>query len=214
MIPPKTNALFRAAGLNFRMNADFSVTPAIIRIQRELSYEKMWKAAYDNSWFHIQFDDLSMIQFQQMPSPSYHFLECPLDAPSQRDLLTALGMEYRNRHDAGFLELYAEAVETAGSRRHVTPIRYDRDFGSYRSGVHPAAHLHIGLDNDVRLGLPREMTPFAFLLFVIRQKYPANWERVLDSNLAPALQHNVRNALIPLPEQYWQAADRCEMSLW
>ncbi len=214
MIPPKTVALFRTAGLGCQTNAEFSVTPAIIRTQRELPYDKMWKAAYDNSWFHIQFDDLSLIQFQQTPSPSYHFLECPLDVPTQRDLLASLGMDFRKRHDAAFLELYAEAVETASFRRNVTPIRYDRDFGSYRSGVHPAAHLHIGLDNDIRLGLPREMTPLAFILFVIRQKYPDNWERVLNSNLASSLQRNVRSSLIPLPGQYWQEADLCEMSLW
>lgn len=213
MIPSKTAALFRAASLQHELNAEFSVTAAIIRTQRELTYEKMWRAAYDNSWFHIMFEDLSLIQFQNAPSPSFHFLECPLDVPTRREFLAALGMDYRKRHDSDFQELYAEAVETAGSRPHVTPIRYDRDFGSYRAGVHPAAHLHVGLDNDIRLALPSEMTPLSFILFVIRQKYPSNWEQLLASNLAASLQRSVRYSLVPLPGQYWQEPDLCEMAL-
>jgi hypothetical protein len=214
MIPAKTAAVFRAARIPHQVNNEFSVTQAIIQVQRELPYEEMWKTAYDNSWFHIQFEDLSLIQFQNVPSPSFHFLECPLDVPTQRELLASLGMDFRQRHDSDFLEVYAEAVATAGYRRHITPIRYDRDFGSYRPGVHPAAHLHIGLDNDVRIALTREMTPMSFILFVIRQKYPANWDNVLKSDLAQTLERKIRLSLTPLAEKYWQKADTYELSLW
>lgn len=203
----------RFARLRNSVNEDFSVTPAIIRAQRELSYERMWRLAHDNSWFHIQFEDLSIIQFQNAPSPSYHFIECPLDVPPLSEFLNALQVEYRKRYHSDVAELYSEAIETANLRRHVTPIRYDRDFNGYRRGIHPAAHLHIGLENNVRLALPREMTPWSFLLFVIRQKYPQSWERLLNSGMAQHFENGVRQNLPLVPEDYWGGHDLSEIAL-
>lgn len=213
MLPPKTVALMRAAGLRNQTNNDFVVTPAIISAQRQLPYVQMWRLAHDNKWFHIQFEDLSIVQFQNDPSPSYHLIECPLDVPPLGDFIESLDIDYRSRHRADVVELYDDAIDTASVRPHITPIRYDRDFRSYRGGVHPAAHLHIGLDNNVRLGLPREMNPWSFLLFVIRQKYPANWERLLDSELANTFPRAVRHALPPVPAEYWGNLDLCEIAL-
>lgn len=213
MLPPKTLELMRVAGLRNIVSEDFSITPDIIRAQRELSYEKMWRLAHDKKWFHIQFEDLSIIQFQNNPSPSYHLIECPLDVPPIGDFLETMGFEYRSRNDAGFVELYSEAIDTANLKKYVTPIRYDRDFNSYRRGVHPAAHLHIGLDNNIRIALSREMTPWSFLLFVIRQKYPHNWQRLLDSKLSTHFPKAVRDSLPSVPNDYWNGHDFCEISL-
>ncbi len=213
MLPAKTDALMRVAGLRHKVNREFVVTAEIIRTQRVLPYDRMWKLAHDRKWFHIQFEDLSIIQFQNNPSPSFHFIECPLDVPSLGDFIASLGKEYRARYDSVVAELYDEAIETAGLRPYITPIRFDRDFGSYRSGVHPAAHLHIGIDNNIRLGLAREMTPLSFLLFILRQKYPSSWERLLRSNLASSLVRSIRDSLPPLPKQYGQDFDFCEIAL-
>lgn len=203
----------RTAGLRHKSNRDFIITNEIIRTQRELKYEQMWKLAHDNKWFHIQFEDLSIIQFQNSPSPSFHFIECPLDVPPLRDFIVGLGKDYRSRHNTDIKELYEEVIETSELREHLTPIRYDLDFGSYRPGVHPAAHLHIGLDNNIRLALPREMTPFSFLLFVLRQKYPSNWEKILQSNLCDSIAQSVRHSLPVIADKYWQNLDLCEISL-
>lgn len=203
----------RLAGLRNTVNEDFSVTPEIIRAQRELPYERMWRLAHDEKWFHIQFEDLSIIQFQNYPSPSYHLIECPLDVPPLGEFLETMDLDYRARHRSDIVELYNEAIDTASLRKYVTPIRYDRDFRSYRRGVHPAAHLHIGLDNNIRLALPREMTPWSFLLFVVRQRYPDKWERLHGCELAKHFAKGVRDNLPSVPEIYWGGHDLSEIAL-
>lgn len=213
MLPPKTVELMRIAGLRNSINEEFLVTQEIIFLQRSLSYEKMWRLAHDNKWFHIQFEDLSIVQFQSAPSPSYHFIECPLDVPTLGEFVDSLDVEYRRRYDSDVIELYGEAIDTASLRRYSTPIRYDRDFNSYRCGVHPAAHLHIGLENNIRLELPKEMTPWSFLLFLIRQKYPQNWERLLNSSLAKHFEKGIRHGLTAVPPKYWGGHDLSEISL-
>jgi hypothetical protein len=213
MLPAKTSELMRLARLRNTVNQDFSVTQEIIRAQRELSYERMWRLAHDKKWFHIQFEDLSIIQFQNYPSPSYHLIECPLDVPPLSEFLAGMNLDYRTRHNADITELYDEAIDTANLRKYVTPIRYDRDFGSYRQGIHPAAHIHIGLDNNVRLALSREMTPWSFLLFIIRQRYPENWERLLGGTFSKSLRNSVRDNLPLVPIKYWDGHDFSEIAL-
>jgi len=213
MLPPRTLELMRVAGLRNTVNNEFTVTPEIIRAQRELPYEEMWRLAHDKKWFHVQFEDLSIVQFQNTPAPSYHLIECPLDVPPLGDFLETMKIDYRDRHSADVVDLYNEAIDTASLRKYVTPIRYDRDFRSYRRGIHPAAHLHIGLDNNIRLALPREMTPWSFLLFIVRQKYPTHWERLLNSQLAKHFERNVRDSLPLVPGDYWAGHDLCEIAL-
>jgi hypothetical protein len=55
------------------------------------------------------------------------------------------------------------------AERSVTPLRYDYEPERYRCGVHPAAHVHFGLANEIRLCSKRIMNPVSFTLFVIRR---------------------------------------------
>ncbi len=88
-------------------------------------------------------------------------------------------------------------------RKNFTPIRYDLDNNSYKTGVHPAAHIHIGLDNHIRIGLERELTPLAFLLFVIRQMYPRNWENLLESSISKTLPKKLHVELPKIGNQFF-----------
>ena len=110
-------------------------------------------------------------------------------------------------------EEYNDYLTTVGLRQHWTPIRYDYDPNSYRAGVHPAAHIHIGVDNEIRLGLRRELTPAAFFLFVLRQMYPSNWERLLAQPGGLRINKQVRNNLKQVDTHLFADFDDAEMYL-
>jgi hypothetical protein len=85
------------------------------------------------------------------------------------------------------------------------------DNSSYKSGIHPAAHIHIGLDNDIRIGLEREFTPLAFLLFVIRHMYPRNWENLLNSTISKTLSKKLHADLPKIETKYFGEHEKCDL---
>lgn len=213
MVPANAASIFRYAKLRNEIRTDFVVDSEIIKKQREVSYTDMWLLAYSNKWHHIQFDDLSILQFQMAPNPSFHFIECPLDVPSMSDFLKQSGRDYRERYDSVVIGEYEDVLLTSDLKKHVTPMRYDYDPKGYNEGVHPVGHIHIGLDNEIRLRVGKEMNPLAFLLFVIRHRYPRNWEFLIKSSFHNRIEAFVRHSLVSIGPGYCKPLDKLEMEL-
>lgn len=180
---------------------------------RELSYLDQWKTSRSKGWFHIEMEDLSLFSFSEGAACSYSYLQCPLDVPSYRHFLEQRNMEFSAQNRRENLDDYSMLLDTAGLRQHLTPIRYDLDPNGYRSGVHPLAHLHIGLDNNIRIGLRKKMTPLAFVLFVMRQAYPESWARLLQHKEADNLQKKIRLECTDVHNDWWQQQDQIEHHL-
>lgn len=180
------------------------MTRANVRTLRVLPYQEQWRMAWDNEWFHIRLDNHALVVFQAVDQPSYQYLACPLDVPNRSEIVTD-----RLTGDADV----EAALATAELKKHVYPIRYDWDPEGYRSGSHPLAHLHFGVDNNIRIGLARAMSPLAFLYFVLRQEFPENWTQLLSSNLGSKAQSVVRHSLTKIDAAYYQRLDQCELYL-
>lgn len=192
----------------------FSVTPTMIRELRVLPYVDQWKLAMSNEWFHIKTEDNSLLVFNEGDTgDSFSFLHCPLDVPSFRNYLKSLGIPYNAQNCRDFKEDYQQVIETASLRAHISPIRYDRDANGYRKGAHPYAHIHLGLDNDIRLGLRKLMTPTSFTLFVMRQMYPQAWENLIEHHAEMRLAKLLRNDCSNVGENYWHELDGLELAL-
>ncbi|MDQ8020856.1 MAG: DUF2290 domain-containing protein [Moraxellaceae bacterium] len=208
-------AAFRAA--NFPVDcygtAGWSITSKEIRELRELSYFDQWKACIENSWYNVKLEDHSLFIFDEANGPSYSFLHTPISVESFRSYLSRRGRPFTTRNKSEFLEEYELAVATANIRTHVTPLRYDVDTSAYMKGRHPKAHLHIGLDNNIRLALRREMTPLSFSLFVMRQTYPDCWVSLLDRFDRPHLRRIVRDGLQLVGNEFWDELDQIELCL-
>lgn len=193
----------------------FSVTPDVISELRECSYIERWRRSREKGWFHIELEDHSLFLFDEAGErASFSYLECPLDVPSFEEYLASLGVEHTKRNRREFAEDYQSVVETAGAREYVTPIRFDLDPVAYRAGVHPLAHLHVGLGNNVRIGLRKRMTRLSFLLFVMRQMYPACWERLINHQWVGRLPHAIRDECIEVPVAMWNTVDQLELHLF
>jgi hypothetical protein len=108
---------------------------------------------------------------------------------------------------------YEQYVTSQDSKAVVTPLRFDYRAEDYRPGIHPAAHLHFGYANQIRVGTRRVMNPLSFFLFILRQRYPEKWLQFRTLKDFEHLSHNVRRKLDLVHEDYWRAEDEHEASL-
>ncbi|MBY4597101.1 DUF2290 domain-containing protein [bacterium BD-1] len=188
------------------------MTQEIIGELRVRSYLEQWKLAVESGWYHIRMSDHSLFLFKEGVSPSYSFLHSPIEAPSFVEFLEAMGVEDTPAIRRELREEFQLAIETSGPRRAVTPIRFDYDSRGYRRGVHPIAHIHIGLDNDVRIAA-NKMSPRSFVLFVMRQMYPDAWARLLSRKFGSPFFRCIREESTRLSPDYWGEEDRVELHL-
>ena len=178
-------AQFRVADYG---NKHFRLDNAAIRELRQCSYFDQWRLATENKWYHVRLEDHSLFLFDPDRGPSYSYLQCPLDVISYRDYLDSMDLEFTRTNRVRYQREYEEVMSTAVLRAHVTPIRYDMDASAYATCLHPAAHIHVGLENEIRLAVRREMRPVAFFLFVMRQMYPSSWRCLLERQQRRRLQ--------------------------
>lgn len=192
----------------------FSLTPAIVQQLRELPYLERWRQSLAQKWYHARLEDHSLVTFSVgAMSASYAYLQCPLEVPTYREFVESLGLTFDARARNDLAGEYEEVMDTASVRSNITSIRYDYDENGYRCGVHPVSHIHIGLDNQVRLGVSKRLTPPSFALFVMRQMYPECWSRLLEHQEAARLPRAVRLDCQNVQDLYWQMQDQVEMHL-
>jgi hypothetical protein len=108
---------------------------------------------------------------------------------------------------------YEQYVTSQDSKTVVTPLRFDYKAEDYRPGIHPAAHVHFGFANQIRVGTRRVMNPLSFVLFILRQRYPEKWVRFRKLKDSEQLCRNVRQELDLVHKDYWGDEDEREASL-
>jgi hypothetical protein len=109
---------------------------------------------------------------------------------------------------------YEQYISTSDSKVIATPVRYDYKDSDYRAGIHPASHVHFGFANHIRVGTKKVMNLVSFTLFIVRQRYPREWEVFLeDVETSVHLCRNVREHLDNIHGDYWGASDDMEVSL-
>jgi len=185
---------------------------------RGLSYVEEYQSFLNESMFDFLLKDRALLQFKHLSDDevSYCYYQSPFDVPSYRDFLAeSLGPDADAIQDVGdsFLDEYSLAIDTARLRKNLLVMRYDFDPKLYEHGVHPAAHVHFGQGNEIRLSVRRLMEPMSFALFVIRQLYPESWRKLLDWTDAPVLCRAVRENLEVVGAAYYQMRDKLQLSL-
>jgi hypothetical protein len=196
-------------------NEHFSgIQPIEIARIRQLTYLEQWQVARDERLYHICLDDQSLISFQDIAGKkSFSYMPCPLIVPSQSDFFKSQFPDLRPSHAKRYQDEYELALLTASPKNHVTPIRLDVDFNSYRCAVHPATHIHFGVDNEIRIATRRMWSPQAFFLFLIRHSYPRNWELLLERRGDLKIERWIRSDLPLLEPDYWGQGDDLQHNL-
>lgn len=156
-------------------NKDFD--PAEYRAR---SYIENWLALIRGNIYDMLLIDNSMFSFKHAGSKiSYTFLESPYNCLSYDEYLIDKGIEEKNENTLS--DYYESYLQTCVPKEHPVMIRYDFDIRSYNAGVHPISHIHIGNNNQVRIGIHRILAPTAFVHFVLRQHYTPYWKKLLHA---------------------------------
>jgi hypothetical protein len=108
---------------------------------------------------------------------------------------------------------YEQALHDGGFKSAFTPLRYDYEPENYIEGRHPAAHVHFGFNNNIRVCTVKQLRPLSFCLFVLRQNYPGKWLEFLSHADTTTLVKQVRDALDDIGPDFLQERDHWELQL-
>jgi hypothetical protein len=182
------------------------------------SYVEEFDLYQKNRHWDVQLNDFAILQFRQPDDDTvgYCYHQAPKSAPTYVEFVSEqMGESFVGAEeiDGSYWPDYELAVDTARPRETITSIRYDYSPKLYEEGVHPAAHVHVGRKNDIRIATRRLMTPIAFALFIIRQMYAEQWRVFLRRNDAEETCAAVRRKLALVQSDYHQTKDRWQLIL-
>lgn len=177
-------SLFKDCGFVSNYNKDIVLPSDLPSQLRGLGYEQEWEQILANNWYHIQLDDCSLLQFSKS---NYRYFMVPFESLSLDGFFESFfpDPEYKEDPDlfsAVYTE-YLQYIESSSVRKPVTPVRFDIDYHEerYCPISHPACHIHIGLENESRIPVKRELSPLAFSAFIVRTFYPKVWKEYIES---------------------------------
>lgn len=192
------------------------------------AYREQYELMFRELAYNFRMGDQSLLRFTRsgedihVGTLSYCYYESPVSVMSYESFVAfyadvAIGTrEHKEALKEVGSELasdYEDYISNADLKKATTPLRYDYKAEDYRAGIHPASHVHFGSENDIRVGTKRIMTPLAFVLFIIRQRYPVSWDKLQHWNNHAELCRNVRGKLDEVDANYWNDLDEQELFL-
>lgn len=144
-------------------------------------YKKTFIVASENRDFDIMLEDGSLFQFTSRNENDIHYsflhrieknmsFEEFYDAYATDDNIDTIEQDY---------EFYL-----AGDKETLCtcPIRYDVAETEYTEMYHAYAHLHIGIETDIRIPVDKVLSPMHFVDFVIKHMYKTKWDSAYAKN--------------------------------
>ena len=91
--------------------------------------------------------------------------------------------EYATEDNVDYLEQeYEMYLSTDRERNFPCPIRYDLAVSEYTEVLHPCAHIHVGINTDIRIACDKVLKPEAFVDWVIKNMYKNEWDTLYQSD--------------------------------
>jgi len=186
---------------------------------RGLQHRDIWSTCLSSGFYDFRLSDSSLLQFRipvdRAPEATYSFYEVPfakefLDRERFDEEVSEDGAD---RDEATLQQLYDLYIDALPIKHQAISIRYDWSPNAYSPGSHPASHVHIGVDNSIRIGTKRVLYPISFTLLVLRQCYPAHWQRFVELEDSTILCRNIRDGLQSVDAMFFRPVDRHEMIL-
>ena len=181
---------------------------------RDKSYSEEWNYYVERNLFNFQLMDLSLLQFKWRVldgerCASFSWVEFPFLVPTLEEFTR------ENNLAAEDAPTYYEnfVMDDPEVKQSPVPIRYDYAPDEYSPGRHPASHLHLGVDSEIRIGTKKRFSAVTFTLLVIRQVYPERWAELLKWEGFAAQAAEVRSSLDSVPPAFFGAADEHEHQL-
>jgi hypothetical protein len=122
----------------------------------------------DYSYFQFSVSNDDHVRYAYLPNPFAHNIA---DFKRRQELVDA-GMVTQEEY-LGML------ADTRGDYR-IPIIRYENAPDQHKGLNHPCSHFHIGHHSENRWPIRRLLTPFAFVLLIIKQYYGDAWRETGD----------------------------------
>lgn len=150
-----------------------------IALDTTTPYPEVFMAALKLGHYNFQLTDYSVFQFSNAANHDTRL--CFYPSPFGPHEFAAVKTLTKTL-DGGEIdfETYCYFLESLqfNSRRPLLRFEYSED--QFISGLHPAAHLHIGTYGEDRWPCERRMTPFAFASMVAKLYFSEHWEAVTE----------------------------------
>lgn len=184
---------------------------------RTMSYSKIWHWCFDNNFYDFLLKDGSLFQFKINRSAKIELSYCYYDSPFLPIItFDDFFNENQSQEDIDeydIIRLYEYYVADPPKKEIVSPIRYDYSPDQYTVGRHPASHLHLGYNNEIRIGTKKILRPISFFLFILRQQYPQLWTKFIAFEESAILTRDIRENLPHVSDEYFKEQDLLEMLL-
>jgi hypothetical protein len=128
------------------------------------------------------------------------------------DYLLMADRQENTENDPIILRHEYELIEPT-KKDAITPLRYDYNLDIYKEGIHPASHLHMGFNNNIRIATERILKPISFVLFILRQNYPNIWIGYISREYHNPILRNIRVTLDTVENDFRQRLDELQLFL-
>lgn len=188
-----------------------------VSVYRKYTYKENWENLIKDNIYNFYLTDNSIFVFKLNSAEkkiSFSYYDCPYECMTYKEFLHENGV--KNLHDKTFRPLYEDYLNNeCGLKEHPVTFRYDLDFDSYLSGLHPVSHLHVGFKNNTRIGVDKIFNVITFVSLVFRQHYPAYWKLLIEEQNEFFKRYAVdKNKLDVVDKKYWnKPLDDSEMYL-
>jgi hypothetical protein len=184
--------LLKSKGIKF-LNKD-DVSQEFKSMSQKNDYFNLYRCAIKNFDYDFLLYDDSIFQFsfkilqEKMPSIRFAFFQNPSEFKTYTEYLEHLrGLNIvttESDEDIGdsLFEEYQQYLTEQSINSSSICIRYDVDAKNYSPLIHSTAHFHIGHVNNIRIPCDRILTPFKFVLFVIKHAFYHKWKDLIESN--------------------------------
>jgi hypothetical protein len=196
----------------------------IKRIGKENNKLEIYKTAINNLDYEILLIDDSIFQFSFAEDIRYAFIQNPNFFVSKEDYLyelfdddeltnlseeeLAIFVNTINEHD------YEQFLNEQNINLKSNFFRYDASTLGYQPLVHSYSHLHLSMNEDLRIPISKILTPLKFVMFCIKNTYFAIWKEVLDKKTEFQKSiHDSKLLCTPLNKEHWQDNEKFELHL-
>ena len=184
-------------------------------------YELIYKTAMKHLDYDFLLEDDSFFQFSAIKGKTnledgklrYAYYPNPREYSTYLEFLSENNLNYDECGDC-FCEEYYQYISEAKLKNAITPIRYDYDFSEYDSKKHPISHLHIGMEQTVRMPIARFITPQEFVILVIRNIYFEKWTKILDSEAYIKILKKSKKDNNLLKDEYFKPSEKRHLFLF
>lgn len=180
-------------------------------------YKEIYQKMVDNRDYDILLFDDSMLQMNFTNGESrLVYIQNPLYFITFETFLFESGIEYNPELSDWFYEAfyddYQQALEGMKVNSGAVYLRYDVDARGRKNNenIHSYTHLHVGLNNSIRIPVGKHLTPYTFMMFVLRNVYYDKWVTLVRKG---EITFGYKQHSAELPNEFWTDEEKKELYL-